>query len=115
MRFVNTKSILLLGIVLILLWVIKNIATSIITLRQNSHIVTTLKDQEEEAKRKKQLLQQQLHVVNTPEFIESQAREKLGMVKPGEHIVLAPPPSPAPQKTNNDTASNWERWWNLFF
>lgn len=114
MRFVNTKSLLLIGIALILLWVIKNITTSIITLKQNSHIVTTLQTQEKEAKRKKQLLQQQLHFVDTTAFIESQAREKLGMVKPGEHIVLAPPPQKV-QKISFDSTPTWKKWWNLFF
>lgn len=115
MRFVNTKSILLLGIMLILLWVIKNIATSIISLRQNSHIVTTLKTQEEDAKRKKQFLQQKLYYVNTTEFIENEAREKLGMVKPGEHIVLAPPIASSEQRITADTSPLWLRWWKLFF
>ena len=115
MRFVNTKSLLLIGIALVLLWVIKNITTSIITLRQNSHIVTSLQLQEEEAKRKKLLLQQELHFVNTPGFIENEAREKLGMVKPGEHIVLAPPPLQNQQKITLDSTPNWKKWWNLFF
>ena len=115
MRFVNTKSLILIGIALILLWVIKNISSSILTLRQNSHIVTTLKTQEKEAKRKRQLLQEQLHFVNTPEFIENEAREKLGMVKPGEHIVLAPPPSSNSQKITIDTTPTWKKWWNIFF
>lgn len=114
MRFVNIKSLLLIGIVLVLLWVIKNISTSILTLRQNSHIVTDLKQQEEAEKRKKQLLQQQLYFVNTPQFIENEAREKLGMVKPGEHIVLIPPHENQ-QKITYDTTPNWKKWWNLFF
>lgn len=115
MRFVNTKSILLLGITVILLWVIKNITTSIISLRQNSHIVTALKDQKEDAKRKKQLLQQKLYFVNTTEFIETEAREKLGMVKPGEHIVLAPQIATTEQKMTLDMTPTWMRWWKLFF
>ncbi len=114
MRFVNIKSLLLIGIVLVLLWVIKNISTSILTLRQNSHIVTDLKQQEEAEKRKKQLLKQQLYFVNTPQFIENEAREKLGMVKPGEHIVLTPPRE-SRQKIVLDTTPNWKKWWNLFF
>jgi cell division protein DivIC len=115
MHFVNTKSLLLIGIALVLLWVIKNITTSIITLRQNSHIVTSLKFQEEQAKRKRQLLKQKLHFVNTPEFIEKEAREKLGMVKPGEHIVLAPQILQNQQKISIDSSPNWKKWWKLFF
>ena len=96
MRFVNIKTILLIATIIVLLWVIKNIVTSIISLRQNSHIVTTLKTQEQEERMRKQFLQQRLHVVKTQKFIENEAREKLGMAKPGEHIILAPPASARP-------------------
>jgi cell division protein DivIC len=106
----------LLAIILILLLAIKNIVSSIISLRQNSHIVTTLQDQEREEKQKKQFLEQRLYFVNTPQFIENQAREKLGLVKPGEHIVLAPPPATDEKKvTAIDTTPNWQKWWKLFF
>jgi cell division protein FtsB len=116
MRFVNTKTLILLGIIVILLLLIKNIVSSIVTLRQNSRIVTELEEREKEELQRREFLKQQLHFSNTQEFIESQAREKLGMVKPGEHIVLMPP-----QEVENeeeikiDTTPNWKKWWNLFF
>jgi len=116
MRFVNIKTVLLVIIMLALLLIIKNIVGSILTLRQNSHIVTTLKQQEYAEKQKGEFLKQQLYFVNTMQFIESQAREKLGMVKPGEHIVLSAPPVPVAQKlTAVDNSPNWEKWWKLFF
>jgi cell division protein FtsB len=116
MRFVNTKTIILLIIIFVLLLVIKNIVASIVSLRQNSQIVTTLKQQENTEKEKKRFLQEQLYYVNTPQFIENEAREKLGMVKPGEHIVLAPPPAPATSPSNpTNFTPNWKKWWNLFF
>jgi cell division protein FtsB len=101
---------------LILILVIKNIVSSIISLRQNSHIVTTLQEQEQAEKQRKQFLEQRLYFVNTTQFIENQAREKLGLVKPGEHIVLAPPPT-TPEKSVVviDTTPNWQKWWKLFF
>lgn len=116
MRFVNTKTLILLGIIVILLLLIKNIASSIASLKQNSRIVTELKQREQEELSKREFLKQQLYFSNTTDFIENQAREKLGMVKPGEYIVLAPPPDVA---TGNekamDTTPNWKKWWNLFF
>jgi cell division protein FtsB len=116
MRFVNTKTVLLLLIIVILLVVIKNIVGSIISLRQNSHIVTSLKQQEEAAKQKREFLKQQLYYANTSQFIENEAREKLGMVKPGEHIVLSPPSATAESKIMViDNTPNWKKWWSLFF
>lgn len=116
MRFVNTKTIIPLIIIVVLLLVIKNIAGSIISLRQNSKIVTQLQEAEIAEKKKKKFLEQQLYYVNTSQFIENEAREKLGMVKPGEHIVLAPPS--AEEKIETPTANyspNWVKWWKLFF
>lgn len=85
------------------------------SLRQNSHIVTTLQQQEDAEKQKNQFLKQELYFVNTSQFIEQEAREKLGMVKPGEHIVLAPPQQTEIKTVAIDTTPNWKKWWNLFF
>ncbi len=116
MRFVNTKTVILVIAAIALLFIIKNIVGSILTLRQNSRIVTTLKGKERDEQQKKQFLKQQLYFVNTPQFVENEAREKLGMVKPGEHIVLAPPPIDKQiTKPIEDNSPNWERWWKLFF
>jgi len=115
MRFVNTKKIIPLILAALLLLVIRNIIGSIESLRQNSHIVTTLKEQEKSEKQKKEFLTQQLHIVKTDEFIETEAREKLGMTKDGEHIVLQPK---APKKEKIvivDNSPNWEKWRKAFF
>lgn len=116
MRFVNTKTLILISAIVVLLLVIKNIVGSIISLRQNSQIVTSLKKQEQAEKEKKRFLQQQLYYVNTSQFIENEAREKLGMAKPGEQIVLAPPEVNKQTKNESeDYSSNWKKWWKLFF
>lgn len=116
MRFVNTKTIFVLLVIGLLLFLIKNIVGSILSLRQNSRIVTTLSQQEADEKKKKQFLKEKLYQVNTPEYIENEAREKLGMVKNGEHVVLAPPTLEKKQKTIAvDLDPNWKKWWKLFF
>jgi cell division protein FtsB len=54
-----------------------------------------------------------------PEFIEKEAREKLGMTREGEAIVILPksqisnPNDQVKQKEEN--ISNWKKWWRLFF
>lgn len=73
--------------------------------------------QELRAKKKEHgFLTEKLLYVKSSEFIEQEAREKLGMTKIGERVVIAPPPTltvtteELPQKT-----SNWEKWWSVFF
>lgn len=116
MRFVNTKTIIPLIIILILLFIIKNIAESIIVLNQNSHILINLKNEEELAKQKNKFLKERLNYVTSQEFIENEAREKLGMVKNGENIILIPPPGKEEKKKNQrNELPNWEKWKRLFF
>lgn len=115
MRFVNIKTIILVIFILVLLVVIRNIVFSMLSLRQNSEIVTMLRNQEISEKQRQEFLKQQLHYAKTQEFIENEARDKLGMVKEGEHIILEPArPKPLPiDKT--DTTPSWQKWLTLFF
>ncbi len=116
MRNVNTKRILPLFLIIILLVLIKNIASSIIRLNDNGDIVTSLKNDLYTEERRNVFLNERLYYVKTNEFVESEAREKLGMVKEGEFIILAPP-----THTNTkiaeivDITPNWQKWWKLFF
>jgi cell division protein FtsB len=72
------------------------------------------KEQEENTKLKKQL-----QIVSQPSFVESEARNKLFMTKPGEETVFIPKDALAshsgvPQEVQ-EHLSNWHQWWNVFF
>lgn len=70
-------------------------------------------------------LKKELEEAKTPAFVEREAREKLGMVKEGETVVIMPnPPAgeagdklPMPnERAEEKTAeaiSNWKKWWRL--
>lgn len=110
------KKIVALIIIVFLLIVIKNIIQSIIGLQNNSQIVTRLQNQELSEKQKEQFLKERLYYVKTQEFIETQARERLGMVKEGEYIVLAPAATSSTKTIEiKDTTPNWKKWLNLVF
>lgn len=116
MNFVNRKTIIPLIIIISLLFLIRNILASIMTVEQNSRILTNLVEEESEAKRRNQFLKERLHYVQTDEFIEKEAREKLGMVKEREHIVLIPPvKEEIKSKQEKEKLPNWEKWKKLFF
>lgn len=78
-----------------------------------------IKDQEEAFTRiqnENAELLRRLQEAQTPEFVERQAREKLGLVKKGEIIVLVPKPIPATAPGEPaDQLPNWKKWWGLFF
>lgn len=66
-------------------------------------------------------LQAQLQQANSPQFVEQQARDKLGLAKPGETIVVIP--SDKISQVLGETAKtaqevrlpNWQGWLKLFW
>lgn len=70
----------------------------------------------EKAQEQNVTLQGELRVATSASFIEKQAREKLGLVKEGETIVLMGKPDQSDgQQTPQTPQDRWERWWKLFF
>lgn len=60
-------------------------------------------------------LKKQLEYVQSDEFVEREAREKLGLGKPGEEVIILPSsPNLKPQATNPNTEANWRKWWKLY-
>ncbi|MBI5620622.1 septum formation initiator family protein [Candidatus Gottesmanbacteria bacterium] len=64
--------------------------------------------------------QGELREAESPEFIEQEARNRLGLGKEGEIVVLMP--NDKFQMSNVKTEEkiveklpNWKRWWRLFF
>lgn len=54
--------------------------------------------------------------VGSPRFIEQEAREKLGLGKENEVVVILPSPEVSKEEslTPREKTSNWEKWWQLF-
>ena len=75
----------------------------------------------EKMKEENAQLQAQIAQIQSPEFLEGQIRNKLGLVKPGEAIVVLPdadtlrklaPQMPVEENTLPDP--NWKKWEKLF-
>lgn len=71
--------------------------------------------------RDNEILKEELAKVQSPQYIEKEIRNKLGLVKTGEIIVVLPEPevvkSLAPTIPEDDIAPpdpNWKRWLRLF-
>lgn len=49
-------------------------------------------------------------------YVERVARDKLGMVREGETIIIMPDTQPRTAAgQGNDVSPNWKKWWGLFF
>lgn len=73
---------------------------------------------EEENKR----LQSELEYAQSPEFVEQEARNRLGLGREGEEIVLIRPITKSDQSDQSKSTDkqeenlpNWKKWWRLFF
>jgi len=115
MRLIKTRYFRTLIVIVSLLLVV-SMSKSIYNLWKKKDIVRERRAELENLKAENITLQQQLKEAQSPEFIEKQAREKLGLLKEGETIVLMP--NDKTQMTNGETRENlpiWKKWWRLFF
>jgi cell division protein FtsB len=71
----------------------------------------------EREKERNMLLQEKLREATSASFLEKQAREKLGLVREGETIVLVGKPRAEESQSqgSSESLSLWKRWWRLFF
>lgn len=62
-------------------------------------------------------LKGQIEYVKTPEFVEKEAREKLGMSKPGETLIILPENVKElanRKEEKKEELPNWKKWGQLF-
>lgn len=89
---------------------------SIFSVVQNQKTVTTLSQQVADKKKEHLFLQERLRFVKSNTYVDEEARDKLGLVKPDEHMVLVPVNTTEASAVEQiDTRPNWEKWWRLFF
>lgn len=78
-----------------------------------------LKSREQELavlEEEKKALERTLQDMGSELYVERVARDKLGLVKEGETIViLQNPESRTENSERNDMLPNWRKWWGLFF
>lgn len=116
----SKKPFFLLLLIIVLIIAYNLIAQIVATLRSGERLQTTASQlQDLEAKNKE--LKKKLADVKSSDFIEQQARDKLGLGKAGETIVVIPD-----QKINSVLGisqeskqevrlPNWQGWLKLFF
>jgi len=110
------KNRLIVSVIFILLvYLIISSVRSILELKKAGETVVDYEKELVSEEKKNQELKERLKEVQKPEFIEREAREKLGLGKPGESIVIIPKITVMPPKKEEKNLANWERWWKLFF
>jgi|DewCreStandDraft_4_1066084.scaffolds.fasta_scaffold00426_79 cell division protein FtsB len=93
-----------------------NIFRSWYELNLRGDIIKQTEDRLAEAKRQNASLQKELARVESNDFIEKEARNKLNLGREGETVVLLPPITPefTPTPVVIENLQNWQKWMRLF-
>ena len=87
-----------------------------INLSKRADILKNAQDRVQKAADKQKQLESALARVQSREYIEQQAREKLNLSREGEITVIVPSISITqdPTPTPLENLANWQKWWKVF-
>ncbi len=113
------KKIVFFIIIVVSIFIISNMVQSIISLSQKTHLVTDAKNELQKQKKENQELKKELGLIEKPQFVEEEARNKLFLAKPGEGVIVISKDeleaSSSSKPKPPDTRPNWKKWWDMFF
>ncbi len=116
MRHIIRWGFLLLAVLLTI-----SLARNIIRSRAADNKIEEAKAKLEALKKENQELADKLESVNSDEYIEKQARDKLGLAKEGETVIVLPDEEEikrlAPERQEGEEylpGPNWKQWLKLF-
>lgn len=110
-------SFISVGIFIILMITIVGLSQSLVHIIGRQNLLKTQKKNLITIQEQTETLRKKLQDVNTPAFIEREAREKLNMTKDGETVILIDKTGQITeeQKKEWQPSSHWNLWWDLFF
>ncbi|OGD97818.1 hypothetical protein A3A49_01540 [Candidatus Curtissbacteria bacterium RIFCSPLOWO2_01_FULL_38_11b] len=112
------RNFLLISAILIAFVLGVNSARKILSFRGTSEKVSQAEQRLEDLKRENEALKNDLEYKKSNEFKEMEIRNRLGLVKEGETVVIVPKDDDERLTTNDESSlkkSNWEKWKELFF
>ena len=120
MRIIRSRLFrLMIGLISLVL--VATLPRSIYQLWQRWDIVSEREQELKRTRAENERLKANLQEAQTPDFVERQAREKLGMVKEGETLVIMPNDNPPAgglmtngEEEKEERMPNWKKWLNLF-
>lgn len=106
-----------LAVVVVSLILVFSSTRRILDLRTTSQKVDELSQYLEDLKSQNEQLRRELEYKKSERFLEEEIRNKLGLVKPGEEVVLLPLEEAQNQETRikKKEEQNYIKWWKLFF
>lgn len=112
------KRLTFLIVIVVLFFVIVHLVTSIVTLWHKKDLLTQAQEQLHQEKQENVQLHQELVKVNSPQFFDQQARDRLLLMKPGESEVLIDPnllKATSSAQKGEIKKPYWQQWLDLLF
>lgn len=111
------RKLLLIGAILVSLVLAFNSARRILTFKTTAEQIKEAEAKLEATKQENEKLKQDLEYKESSQFAEAEIRNKLGLVKEGEAVVVVPREQTTGngQLTTDKTKPNWEKWKERFF
>lgn len=113
----KSKAIPLRMIVLVISFILSvRAGSTVMDLWKRRELVLSRQQELERITKENDTLQRQLEETHTDVYVERIARDKLGLVKPGETVVIVPDVLSADSTgvTPEDSRANWRKWWETF-
>jgi len=109
------KNVLLISGIIVALILGFNSARKILTFKGTFEKVEESEQKLESLKLENEELKRELNYKKSDKFTEAEIRNKLGLAKEGEAIVLVPRENKQDEVENLKYIENWVKWRNLFF
>ncbi|MEX2028449.1 MAG: septum formation initiator family protein [Candidatus Curtissbacteria bacterium] len=112
------RNLILIAAVLVSILLAINSVRRIMSFRTTAQSVVEAQHQLNDLKQENEALKRELEYKKSDKFAEEEIRNKLGLAKTGETIVVLPKNDSSQLTVNSQQSTdlpNWQKWWNLFF
>lgn len=110
------RKLLLLTVIVLMVVIDVNLVREIVRLARSQRRLSEAESRVLSLQKENEVLKDQSRTVASDRFIEKEAREKLGLVWPGEVVVYLPEKEKKAVATSPpDDRPNWQKWWGTFF
>ncbi|MDP3724261.1 MAG: septum formation initiator family protein [bacterium] len=110
------RKLFLLAAVVFMAVIDVNLVREIVRLARSGERLSEAESRVLSLQKENEELKDQSRTVASDRFIEKEAREKLGLVRPGEVVVYVPEGEKKTVVSSLvDDRPNWKKWWDVFF
>jgi|SRR3989344_339570 len=110
------RNLLLILAIIFAVFLVVNSVRRIVTFKGTSEKVSKAGDKLESLRSENEQLKQELAYKKSEEFKEAEIRNKLGLVREGEALVIIPKEDIDQFEENSEKqVPNWQKWRKLFF